>query len=321
MINSVRNTVLSVLNKNNYGYISPSDFNLFAKQAQLDLFEDYFHRYNYYINKENARSSGTGDADISKSYAEVIESFSSSYGLLPIVYGESSNFMLLPENYYIISKVNYFPNNLSLGTATSLLANNLIDLSATFITDGVTYGNIIVNTDTGAIAYVISVVSETQLLLTVDIFKIVSESYSISTTSNIREIEKVSQQKIFQLNNSNLTSPNLLYPAYVLGGATDNLLGSIATIYPETIKVPGSVIIEYIRYPRDPKWTYADVPSSSGEPLFDPTQVDYQDFELPYSDEPTIVSRILEYAGLSIREADVVITEEKSIAREIGLEK
>ena len=216
MINSVRNTVLSVLNKNNYGYISPSDFNLFAKQAQLDLFEDYFHRYNYYINKENARSSGTGDADISKSYAEVIESFSSSYGLLPIVYGESSNFMLLPENYYIISKVNYFPNNLSLGTATSLLANNLIDLSATFITDGVTYGNIIVNTDTGAIAYVISVVSETQLLLTVDIFKIVSESYSISTTSNIREIEKVSQQKIFQLNNSNLTSPNLLYPAYVV---------------------------------------------------------------------------------------------------------
>ena len=85
--------------------------------------------------------------------------------------------------------------------------------------------------------------------------------------------------------------------------------------------MPGSVIIEYIRYPRDPKWTYADVPSSSGEPLFDPTQVDYQDFELPYSDEPTIVSRILEYAGLSIREADVVITEEKSIAREIGLEK
>ena len=42
MINSVRNTVLAILNKNNYGYISPSDFNLFAKQAQMDIFEDYF---------------------------------------------------------------------------------------------------------------------------------------------------------------------------------------------------------------------------------------------------------------------------------------
>ena len=60
MINSVRNTVLAILNKNNYGYISPQDFNLYAKQAQLDLFEDYFYQYNYQVNKENARQSGTG---------------------------------------------------------------------------------------------------------------------------------------------------------------------------------------------------------------------------------------------------------------------
>ena len=41
MINEVRNAVMAVINKNNYGYISPSDFNLFAEQAQLDIFEDY----------------------------------------------------------------------------------------------------------------------------------------------------------------------------------------------------------------------------------------------------------------------------------------
>ena len=56
MINSVRKTVLSVLNKNNYGYITPDDFNLYAKQAQLDIFDDYFYDYNYQINKENARA-------------------------------------------------------------------------------------------------------------------------------------------------------------------------------------------------------------------------------------------------------------------------
>eukprot|EP01052_Picozoa_sp_SAG31_P068817 SAG31_NODE_27627_length_423_cov_0.527778_1_plen_55_part_10 len=55
MINSVRNTVLAILNKNNYGYISPQDFNLFAKQAQLDIFEDYFYQYNYQLNKEKKR--------------------------------------------------------------------------------------------------------------------------------------------------------------------------------------------------------------------------------------------------------------------------
>ena len=52
MINEVRNTVLSVLNKNNYGYISPSDFNLFAENAQMEIFEDYFKNYNKAINAE-----------------------------------------------------------------------------------------------------------------------------------------------------------------------------------------------------------------------------------------------------------------------------
>lgn len=53
MINSVRNTVLAILNKNNYGYIAPNDFNLYAKQAQLDLFEDLFYEYNYQIIKDH----------------------------------------------------------------------------------------------------------------------------------------------------------------------------------------------------------------------------------------------------------------------------
>lgn len=42
MINEVRNAVLSVLNKNNYGYISPSDFNLYAANAQMELYEEYY---------------------------------------------------------------------------------------------------------------------------------------------------------------------------------------------------------------------------------------------------------------------------------------
>ena len=76
MINNVRNTVLAIINKNNYGYLSPQDFNLYAQQAQMDLFEDYFYQYNQYINRENQRQSGTGYADIVKSLEEVIDSFS-----------------------------------------------------------------------------------------------------------------------------------------------------------------------------------------------------------------------------------------------------
>ena len=59
-----------------------------------------------------------------------------------------------------------------------------------------------------------------------------------------------------------------------------------------------------IRYPKDPKWTYVSL--YNGEPLFDQTQSDYQDFELPIDDSNNLVAKILQYAGLSIREADVV---------------
>ena len=75
MINDVRNTVLSVLNKNNYGYISPSDFNLYSENAQMEIYEEYFGSYNKVINAENARVSGVDYADIEQPIAEVLEYF------------------------------------------------------------------------------------------------------------------------------------------------------------------------------------------------------------------------------------------------------
>lgn len=101
MINSVRNTVLAILNKNNYGYISPNDFNLYAKQAQLDLFEDLFYEYNYQLIKENARQSGTGYANISKGILETIDLFSVTAPLTHV----ANNTYTMPVNYYLINKV------------------------------------------------------------------------------------------------------------------------------------------------------------------------------------------------------------------------
>ena len=82
MINSVRNTVLAVLNKNNYGYLSPQDFNLYCLQAQMDLFEDYFYNYNNWIVRQVQGASGSGYADIVKGLEEVIDTFSVTAPLL-----------------------------------------------------------------------------------------------------------------------------------------------------------------------------------------------------------------------------------------------
>lgn len=227
MIDSVRQTVLSILNKNNYGYVSPSDFNLFAKQAQLEIFESYFTGLNQAINAENARMSGTDYANMTKGINEDIDVFSVSGPLTQ----SANNLFLTPstattgDDYYLLNKV-------------------------------------LVN---GA------------------------------------EAEPVTHSRITLLANSNLTAPSAQYPAYTIDNPT---AGQVVTIYPTaTTYAPGDVVAQYVRYPFDPKWTY--ILLANGEPVFNQSSTDYQDFEVPIEAEPRLVYRILQMAGMSIREGDV----------------
>jgi len=48
-VNTVYTTVLSILNKEQRGYITPYEFNQLAAQVQLELFEKFFEDYNQYI--------------------------------------------------------------------------------------------------------------------------------------------------------------------------------------------------------------------------------------------------------------------------------
>ena len=234
MINSVRNTVLSVLNKNNYGYISPSDFNLYAKQAQIEVFEEFFSQYNKIINMENARMSGTSYADLGKVIAEAIETFSQTSSLAQV--------SAATNRYYLPS----------------------------LITTGYDY-------------YMIN--------------KVLCYDASGMTRVLKGEAEKVNHSKITMLNSSLLTAPTETYPAYIQEGG-------IMTVYPDTINLPNEVDAQYFRFPKDPKWTYVTL--FNGEPAFDQSQLDYQDFEVPLEDEYKLVIKILQYSGVSIREGEVV---------------
>lgn len=231
MINSVRNTVLSILNKNNYGYITPSDFNLYAKQAQMEVFEEYFANYNKAINMENSRMSGTGYADLRKPLEEAMETF----------------------------------------IKTSVLSQATIASNKFYLPSLVT---------TGFDYFMIN--------------KILCYDASLPNRVYKGEAGKVSHSRITLLVNSNLTAPTEKYPAYTQEG-------NILTVYPATINLPNEVDAVYFRYPKDPKWTYVSI--SNGEPIFDQSQSDYQDFEVPIEDEYKLVSKILQYAGMSIREA------------------
>ena len=353
-INDVRNTVLAIANKNNYGYISPQDFNLYAKQAQMDMFEDYFYQYNNWINRENARSSGTGYADIVKGLEEVIDSFSTQAFLsqltppnVPNVPSGLSGSAVyqLPSDYYLINKLYRYPTLRVRGTTSSsvLSGNLLIDNTKNFFTLGVQPGDLVINTSaTGSAPYPatgapglqgwvqniqdgatpIGSIVTCSATLFLNPTGGASEGYAIYDSNNIVEVERVSQSKIFNLTSSNLTYPTPQYPCYVLDG-------TFVSVYPTTWGGlndpytlgsdlgPCDVKAQYIRYPHTPKWTWVDL--IGGEPLFNASAADYQDFELPISDEPSLVAKICQYVGIEIREAEVAnfgIAEEQADTQE-----
>jgi len=305
MINSVRQTVMSVLNKNNYGYISPSDFNLFAKQAQLDLFENYFYAYNYQLQKENARQSGTGYADITKGLEEVIDTFSITR---PLIISSGSQYFLpslltTNDDYYLLNKLLINNEVLFSGTTTATVGgqNKIIDTSGVdFNALGVQVGDL-VGVEIGGVSYnlIITAVGTAgdEVTVTPNIVNTFPLNYTIYEADEVKEAEKVTHSKITMLNNSLLTKPNLSYPAYTQEGL-------VGQAYPTTINNPGQLICQYIRFPFAPNWTYVSL--SNGEPAFDSGAADYQDFELPNDDEINLVNKILQYAGMSIREISTV---------------
>lgn len=232
MINEVRNTVLSILAKDNRGYVTPLEFNLYAKQAQLDVFERYIYLYSNAIIKQNQRAHGEGYADVPKKISEVLDTF---YKVSSLTY--TTPYFEIPTDSYFVQK---------------LVLNN-------------------------------------------------------------KEIEKVSQQKVLYLLASNLTAPTAAYPVYTLmdDDGTTNARANFM-VYPDTITA--NVDAHYLRYPKEPKWTYTSV---GGDPLFNPSAVDYQDFELPMSDFSDLVVKILQYAGVSIREQEVMAAAKAEELQEI----
>jgi hypothetical protein len=106
-INDVRETVLAICNKNNYGYISPDDFNLYAKQAQLDIFNGYMSKYNYYMNMQNQHQSGSDLASLAQSAREAIEIFIETENLTFVSTNQYLSIFDLPLDWYHIEGIGY----------------------------------------------------------------------------------------------------------------------------------------------------------------------------------------------------------------------
>ena len=104
-INNVYQKVLAIANKEQRGYITPQEFNLFANQAQMDIFEQYFYDLNQF-----SRVSGndTAHADMITLLNEKIDHFEKYRAAVDMSNG--SGVGILPD-YYRIGQVFYYDTN------------------------------------------------------------------------------------------------------------------------------------------------------------------------------------------------------------------
>jgi len=77
-VNKVYRTVLSILNKEQRGYLTPDQFNRLARQAQLDLLEKSFYDYNRHLTRRNIQGVNSEYGDIADNIQEKIDYLSRS---------------------------------------------------------------------------------------------------------------------------------------------------------------------------------------------------------------------------------------------------
>ena len=98
-IDTVYQRVLGILNKEQRGYVTPQEFNLFANQAQSDLFEQYFYDINQF---GRVHGNDTEYSDMLNILNEKISTFETTNLL---VYGGTS--FALPANLYRLGTIVY----------------------------------------------------------------------------------------------------------------------------------------------------------------------------------------------------------------------
>jgi len=96
-IDTVYQTVLALANKEQRGYITPQEFNLFANQAQMSIFEQYFYDLNQFL-RVPGNDSAYSDA------INILEEKIALFEKTDITVGAGTN---LPVDLYKLSLVKW----------------------------------------------------------------------------------------------------------------------------------------------------------------------------------------------------------------------
>jgi len=239
-VNTVYQTVLLILNKEQRGYITPEEFNKISNQVQLEIFEKYFEDINQQIR---VPQTDTDYADRVVNLDEKIAIFKTFGNALPTT---------LPDgitNYWNLPVVDAFGN----------------DVQSTSSTPFYRLGTVLYN--------------------------------------NEIEVERIDRSDFYHVNSSLLTKPTKTYPVYLY--ENEKLF-----VKPNSINNPGDIQVDFIRKPAPPIWAFSV--GSLGQYIFNSNVKSaalpsgHVDFELHKSEQTSLIIEILMYAGIIIRDPQII---------------
>ncbi len=281
--------------------MTPLEFNKIGAQTQSEIFGTYFESLNQQLRVPQA------NADYSDRVVNLDEKIAifKDYGNATSV--SSSNVFNLPNQYSGTSSATQQFTAVDpqltytlTGDALSLSNNNAIsdvfvndvELASTeYSVSGATLT--LVNQPTAGQIIIINLYPK-------QFYRLGQVLYQVGALDT-EEAQRVDRGELYHLLSSNLTKPTTVNPIYTY---ENNQL----TVYPTSI-VSG-LAVSYIRKPIPPIWSF----TSGSQYVFQPTSS--CNFELHISEQVELIVRILLYAGVVIKNQEIIQVAASQIQQE-----
>jgi hypothetical protein len=307
-VNTVYQTVLLILNKEQRGYMTPLEFNKTGAQAQLEIFEAYFDSLNQQIRVPQT------SADYSNRIVSLEEKLSifKEFGNATSV--SASSVFNLPQQFSGQANITTVTNPLATAAATTQYT--IQTATTDQISNGVVqvFGNGVLISDTeytiaGAIITFNSQPSFTPpQTLVVNIYpkqfyKLGQVLHNAGGATIPQELQEVGRNELYHLLSSDLTAPNANNIIYLY---EKNQI----SVYPQTI-ITG-IEVAYIRKPLPPIWNFTV--GGSNQYLYDSSAS--FDFEISPVEQTELILKILLYAGVVVKDPQIIQVAAQQVAQE-----
>lgn len=295
-INTVYQTVLLILNKEQRGYITPDEFNKTATQVQLDIFNSYFQTENQQLR---APYSDSEYSDRVKNVQEKISVFQTSgtcnyvgpYFTLPSTTNPS-----ISDTFSTVAGVVTY----TLATITSSdIASSLIKVFFDGVEQPDTQWSI--SNETITLAVVPSGV------FTVTVSSYASDFYKLGTViyKDEKEVQYVQPSELLELNLSPIAKPTEYFPVYKYKDFK-------ISVFPTTIK--SDISCTYLKKPKNPVWNFTASQATNFQYVYNSaTSVN---FELHPTEQNSLVQKILLYSGVIINDPTIIQVASQQVQQE-----